>query len=171
MFCPTLLLFSAVIQMLISGSQSFRGPIAGMGGPSAPQGKEWDTLAGDRFIYYEEKLDWESAQARCKNDGFDLLVPTDAVEVAKYINTKYDDIDGPWVGGRGDGSEVKYVSGAVVGRDAQWYKPAWATRNQQYDDVSTGRCMLLTTWGNIAQTKALNMESCSNTRRFLCGYA
>ncbi|CAL4063812.1 unnamed protein product, partial [Meganyctiphanes norvegica] len=104
--------------------------------PTTTSGLDWQTCGRDRFVRFGEKMIWNDARSLCKSHGLDMYHPIDLLKLAEYLEknpTGSRSADNHWLGARGNGYNMVWLSGEVIPRNNPlWYSTA-ANNFQTYD--------------------------------------
>ncbi|CAL4081072.1 unnamed protein product, partial [Meganyctiphanes norvegica] len=123
----------------------------------------WLTVGEDRFVRFGERMIWDDARALCRNHSLDLYHPKDILAVAKHLDdTVFDDYaDVYWLGARGYGPNIRWLSGEVIPNGPLWYS---YSSHQHY-------CIFLLAHSNkYIQGDVLSSYTCDRSKHgVLCG--
>ncbi|CAL4070568.1 unnamed protein product, partial [Meganyctiphanes norvegica] len=129
-------------------------------------GPDWENVNSDWFMRFDQEVNWDDARIFCQEKGLDIFQPKDAPAVAIYLEDKYD-ADRYWVGARGNGTHMVWVSGDVLTED-----DPWTIKGYLNFFVANAICTSLEAGGVHWITKEevlIPALYCTNIYPFLCG--
>ncbi|CAL4141649.1 unnamed protein product [Meganyctiphanes norvegica] len=139
-------------------------PITTTEGHTRNPNVDWDNIGSDWFVKIDQRVSWDEARALCQEQDLDLYQPIDPPAVARYLEDKYNDgLSRYWLGARGNGTHVVWISGDILSEDNPYFFP---------NPLGIiGACTILLTNSNYPEqgTVLYTNFSCRNDFITLCG--
>ncbi|CAL4122263.1 unnamed protein product, partial [Meganyctiphanes norvegica] len=123
------------------------------------------TQGSQTFIPFPTKTgSWDDAKNFCEELGFVLPEPRDPNILAQHLRAIIDvEQNYYWIGGRGDGYRINWLSGGSIDSNSEWWWSGWPAAY-----VTSAHCLVVVTHANPNGESTFYSPPCDQRNYFIC---